>query len=134
MPLSIFGEKAIMPTEEMLAAALKDSKPAWDSLKARAGTSEQWKYYSKKAGWSLIIKSGDRTVLYLIPQDAGFKVNFVLGEKATIAAQAAGLPEAVLALLSEAKPYVEGRSLMFDVKTEADLEAAMKLIEVKGEK
>lgn len=136
MSLSIFGGKDIMPNEEMLAGVLTDSKALWDSIKNHltatcSNISEQWKYYSKKAGWSLVIKNGERTILYLIPLNNGFKANFVFGEKAVVIAQTAGLPERIVSLICEAKPYMEGRSFMVDIKTEADVCTAIKLIEIK---
>jgi len=137
MSLSAFGEKATMPNEEMLAGALAGGKALWDKIQSDVeavcgNTSAEWKYYSKQAGWTLVVKSGKRTILYLIPLEGSFKVNFVLGEKAVAAAaQHAGLPEAIVALLLEAQPYVEGRSFMFDVKAEADADVAAKLIEIK---
>jgi len=135
--LSFFGDKAAMPTDEMLAAALAGGKIFWDGLidyvAASCGNvAEVWKFYSKKAGWSLVVKSGARTILYLIPRDAFFKASFVLGERAVTAALAAGLPEEITALITEARPYAEGRSFMFDVKSEVDAAAAKKLVEIKN--
>lgn len=136
MPLSIFGDKAIMPNENMLTGVLADTKVLWDQIRNHAAAvcgngSEQWKFYSKKAGWSLVVKSGGRTILYLIPLEGYFKVNFVFGEKAVRAAKTGGLPAPVLALIEEAAPYMEGRSFMFDVKTQTDAETASKLIDIK---
>ena len=134
MSLSIFGEKALVPNEEMLAGALAGSKAWWNRVSSHVEAAcgnvrAEWKYYTKKAGWTLVVKSGERTILYLIPLEGCFKASFVFGEKAVAAAQNAGLPAEVAALISEAKPYVEGRSFMIDVQTEADVDIAFKLIE-----
>jgi hypothetical protein len=136
MSLSCFGEKPLVPNEKMLTEALADSKTLWDSIKNAVASacgemSEEWKYYSKKAGWSFIVKSGKRTILYMIPQDSFFKVNFVLGEKAVAAARTANLPDSIIALIDEATSYAEGRSIMFDVKSDVDVSVVYKLIEVK---
>ena len=136
MSLSFFGDKALMPNADMLAGALGNSKVLWDQIRNAAAAcgsaAEQWKFYSRKAGWSLAVKSGSRTILYLIPLEGCFKVNFVFGEKAVEAARTVGLPEPVLALIEAATPYTEGRSFMFDVQTAADVESAQKLIEIKN--
>ena len=136
MPLSIFGEKTAVPNEEMITRYLADSKALWDDIKGHViancgNVSEQWKYYSKKAGWSLVVKSGERTILYLIPQDDFFKVNFVFGEKAAAAAETTGMPESVIIQIREATPYIEGRSFMFDVKSKANAAIAKRLIDIK---
>jgi hypothetical protein len=136
MSLSYFGEKSLVPNEKILTEALVDSKILWDSIKNGVAstcgeTNEEWKYYSKKAGWTFIVKSGKRTILYMIPQDSFFKVNFVLGEKAVAAARTANLPDSIITLINEATSYVEGRSIMFDVKSDFDVSVVYKLIEVK---
>jgi len=127
-----------MPTEDALAAALGESKALWDDIKKQVESAcgkynNEWKYYSKKAGWSFVVRSGKRTILYLIPQDKYFKVNFVLGDKAVAAAQEIGLPESIVALIMEATPYAEGRSFMFDICSFDDVDSVRKLISIKAE-
>ena len=137
MSLSIFGDKAVMPNEQALTAALAGTKAVWDNIENHVALicgeqSSQWKFYSKKAGWSLVMKSGDRTILYLIPQDAFFKVNFVFGDKAVAAALASNLPEQITALITQATPYAEGRSFLFDIKTAKDADTVKNLIAIKN--
>ena len=136
MSLSIFGDKAVMPDDRMLAEVLTGGTVLWDAVKNHVATtcgdvSEQWKYYSGKAGWTLVLKSGKRTILYLIPLEGCFKVNFVFGEKAVAAARDAGLPDPVIAFIMATAQYAEGRPFMFDVETEADVDAVKKLVEIK---
>jgi len=136
MSTSIFGEKTARPDEKMLAGALKGTKVLWDDIreyveKSCGNASEEWKYYSKKSGWILVVKSGERTMLYLIPLDACLKANFVYGGKAADAAMAAGLPDRITAMISEAKVYAEGRSFMVDIASKDDAETAKKLIDIK---
>ena len=138
MSLSIFCEKALMPNDEMLAEALGESKARWDSVKKHVESTYkniggEWKFYSKDAGWTFAVKSGKRTLLYLIPLQNGLKAGFVLGERATGVAQGADLPEAVLQTILEAKQYVEGRSFMMDVKDDADITSVTKLLKIKNE-
>jgi hypothetical protein len=134
--LSIFGDKAMPPSEEALAGVLAGSKAYWDSIKSHVASecgdySEEWKYYSKKAGWSLVVKSGKRTILYLIPLSGCFKANFVFGEKAVAAALVSGLPEPITALISQAAPYMEGRPFMVDITSESDARTVKRLIAIK---
>jgi len=137
MSLSVFEEKALMPTDEMLIAVLSEARLLWDDVVSAVdelpgGVSQEWKFYSKAAGWSCVVKNGKRTILYLIPQDGFFKVNFTLGEKAVIEAQSAELPEALVSLILDAKQYMEGSSFMFDVRTSGDMESVRKLITIKS--
>jgi len=137
MSLSVFDDKTVLPDNEMLTQVLADSRSLWDDAIQYVGSlgsamNGQWKYYSKKAGWSHVVKSSERTILYLIPQDAFFKASFVLGEKAVDLALGGDLPEDIKELIRQAAPYVEGRSFMFDIRTKTDLEAAKKLIDIKN--
>ncbi|MDR0778321.1 MAG: DUF3788 domain-containing protein [Methanomassiliicoccaceae archaeon] len=138
MSLSAFSDKTVRPDETAVAAVLDKRKSLWDALKEHItkdhkNVSEEWKFYTKEAGWTLVVKSGKRTLLYLIPMNGLFKVNFVFGERAVSASQDAGLPEYVMELISNAAPYVEGRSFMFDVNEDADVETAIKLLRVKDQ-
>jgi hypothetical protein len=137
MSLSIFDEKALIPTEDMLSEALSDTRTIWnDALKLIDRTcgdlNTEWKYYSRSAGWTLVANSKKRKMTYFIPLKGFFKVNFVFGEKAVKEAKSADLPESVLLSISEARPYVEGRSFMIDMKTDTDIELFGKLLKIKN--
>lgn len=136
MATSIFGEKELIPGELDLAEALGGAKAVWDRLEREtvetfAGTRKEWKFYSKKAGWSLVFKTKDKTLFYLIPCKEMFKVWLVLGEKAVRAAAEAPLPGEVAEALRSATAYAEGTSFGLDVKAEEDLEAVRTLLAIK---
>jgi len=138
MSLSIFSEKALTPTEDMLSESLSNTRAIWnDALKLIdqicGDLNAEWKYYSKSAGWTLVASSKKRKMAYFIPLDGFFKVNFVFGEKALTRAKYADLPELVLISILEAKPYMEGRSFMIDIKTDVDVELFGKLLEIKND-
>ena len=136
MALSIFGEKTIKPTDEMLAEVLGEREAIWDCITEHVEITYgkmlcEWKFYSKSAGWSFVVKSGKRTMIYLIPLNGYFKANFVFGEKAVAAAQMADLPESVLKEITEATVYAEGRSFMINVAEDADAVLIEKLLKIK---
>lgn len=138
MSLSIFGDKAFMPSGEMLAEVLRESNSAWHEITKHISDAYgkmfgEWKYYSKSAGWSYVIKSGKRTLVYLIPLDGFFKASFVFGEKAVAEAARADLPDSITRAIQESKPYAEGRSFMADVKSEADVTVIQRLVSIKAE-
>ena len=99
MSLSAFDDKTSPPNEEMLSEFLSDSKILWDLLLKHLGktcknTSTEWKYYSKSAGWALVVSSEKRKIVYLIPLKESFKTNFVFGEKAVAEAKCAEIGRA----------------------------------------
>ena len=136
MALSIFGEKAIMPSAELLSEELQESKTKWQYIEnyvkeTYKDISGEWKHYSKASGWIFVVKSGKRTLLYLIPLRGSFKVNFVFGENAVVKARNTDLPKQIISSILEAKSYVEGRSFMLEVKTKQDIKTIKKLLKIK---
>lgn len=133
MAESIFGEKKELPTEAGLESALKDSKVLWDEIIALSGGIGEWKFYTKKAGWTYPVKKGKRTLFYMMPKDGWLQLTFVYGKRAVEAAKSAGLPEQVLDDLLQSRAYVEGQSVHVDIKSDADILTVQKLLQLKVE-
>ncbi len=136
MATSIFDIKTEVPNDNNVAEALGNAKHLWDKIESYIFENynyvkKEWKYYSKKAGWSLVFKNKDSTLLYFIPCKESFRIWFVLGEKAVNTALKASLPKYVIETITTAKPYTEGRGFFVDVKEDKDLPTVMTLIEIK---
>jgi len=136
MALSVFGDKALVPDDGMAATALGDSYKLWEMIKNHITTNyknpnEEWKFYGKESGWTKNIKSGKRTLFMFVPMSGVFQVYFTLGEKAVIAVHNSDLPQEVKALIPDAKQCVCGFGFRFDVKTELDADAVIKLVAIK---
>src|SRR4051794_36143651 len=91
-PNAFIGKPA-PPSSSELSAALGKSHALWERLigelkSNRLIDDQEWHSYSKKAGWSLKFKRGDRVILYMAPLDGSFRASFALGEKALQAARA----------------------------------------------
>jgi hypothetical protein len=136
MAVSFFDDKSQVPGESELAKVLGRTSKLWDQLKDLLATryeplTEEWKFYSKKSGWSLPLKRKKRTVLYLIPCKGYFIAAFVLGEKAVKAARESDLPASIVERINKAKKYVEGRGISIEVRSKKDLSHIEKLAEIK---
>jgi hypothetical protein len=137
MSLSVFEHKEVMPNNDSLTKALGDTKALWDSVMndtsdKYGNVSSEWKYYSKSSGWTFVVKSGKRTLLYLIPMNGYFKANFVYGGGAVEEALSSDVPENVKKTISGARQYIEGRSFMTDVKKSDDVDVVIKLTDIKN--
>ena len=136
MALSAFGDKGLMPNDEMVTEVLGESITFWQTIKTHftanyKNTSEEWKFYGKEAGWTKNIKSGKRTLFMFVPMSGIFQIIFTLGEKAAEAARGSDLPKEIIELIPDAKACVCGYGLRLNIKTEADAEAVIKLIAIK---
>ena len=137
LPNAFIG-KPKKPTDDELSVVLGAAKPLWDQLLVELADQHdtgihEWNSYSLKAGWSLKVKRGTRTILYLSPYRGGFRASFALGDKAVKAAFQSDLPVRVLKLIREAKRYAEGTAVRIDVKTGQDVPIIKKLAELKLE-
>ena len=91
----------------------------------------EWKPSKIAFGQVCLLRHKKRTLLYLLPEKASVTVAIVLGERAYGLAMASTLSAAVKTLLSEARPYAEGRGIRVPVKTSRDLATIRKLVEIK---
>ena len=132
-----FIDKPGKPTDEELAAELGQAKTLWDRLLAHLAESDigtqEWNSYSRKAGWSLRLKHGKRTILYLSPSRGCFGVSFALGDRAVEAARHSRLPQRAIKMIDDAKRYPEGLAVRIGVKGPRDLAMVKKLATVKLE-
>lgn len=130
-----FVGKATEPTPAELRAELGAGKGFWDQLvndlSAEHGLTREWNSYSKKAGWALRLKRGERNIVYLSPLRGCFRASFALGDKAVQAARASGLPKWVIKLIQEAKRYAEGTAVRIDVNGPADIAIVKQLAAIK---
>ena len=137
VPTNAFAGRKEMPTDEDLASELGGSALAnWrrllDVLTAdRCIDAQEWHSYSVRAGWALRLKHGQRAIVYLSPRHQGFLASFALGDKAIQATKAAGLPPAVMKIISEAKRYAEGAAVRLDVNGPSDIAAVRKIAAIK---
>jgi len=128
-----FEDKTAPPDDRSLAEGLGPSKALWDECVRHISetyppVTEAWGFYK---AWSLRLKRKDRTIVYLLPGEGGFRCAFVFGAKATEAARRTRLPKAVLKAIDEAPVYAEGRGFRLDVKTAKDAETVKKLAAIK---
>jgi len=131
-----FAGKASKPTEAEIAAALGKSKKLWDALvkdlSAEHDLQQEWNSSSKKLGWSLRLKQGERNIVYLAPLNGTFMASFALGDRALEAARNSELPARVLKIISEAKRYAEGNAVRIEVRSSEDVAAVKKLVACKA--
>ena len=94
-------------------------------------TAKEWNSYSRKAGWALRLKRGERNIVYLSPGEGCFMASFVLGDKAVGAARAGKLPQSAIDIIDCAKRYAEGTAVRLDVRTPRQIALVKKLVAIK---
>lgn len=137
-PPNAFIGRTDVPTDADLDQALGAAKPVWDALiadlAAQHGVSgQEWKCYSAKAGWALRLLRGKRTILWLAPCQGCFRVAFILGDKALLAAQHSALSAQAMRALQQAERSPEGTGVRLLVKRPKDIPTVKKLAVAKLE-
>jgi Protein of unknown function (DUF3788) len=138
MAPNAFIGKTTEPSDGDIEKALGRAKPVWDGLiaelEAQYGVStREWNSYSVKAGWSLRLKRGKRTIVWLGPCVGCFRAAFILGDKALAAARQSGLSARVVKALDEAPKYPEGTGVRLEVRGPRDVPTVKKLVVAKLE-
>ena len=136
MSSSIFIEKSKKPNKTKLTEALGSSSSLWEDIKSFIKENfgefvEEWKFYSKKSGWTLKLLRKKRNLFFFIPQEGHFKITFVFGDKAVSAVEKSNLPKSIISDLVNARKYMEGRGLQIDVTSQADVKHIKKLLKIK---
>lgn len=134
--ISVFKEKAVVPTEEDLIPELGETFSLWQELKdyvmeVYPAGKQEWNFPGKKYGWSFRIKDKRRAILYFLPREGYFKVAFVFGEKALAAILESQVDKKIKTDLQNARKYAEGRGVSIDVLKREDLDDIKSLVEIK---
>lgn len=135
LPNAFIG-KTKKPTTKELSDVLGPARSLWDDLLEQLAdglgvNGEEWNSYSKKAGWSLKVKRGERTILYMIPCSGSFRIAFVLGDKAIKAALQSDPPQRMIQIIKEGKRYPEGTGITLEMVTAKDVPIIKKLAAAK---
>jgi len=136
MALSALDDRSSEPTGGDVAAVVGDSFALWRMLCGWLGDAAgidgwQWGFSGAKYGWGLRANRGKRVIAYLIPQNGGFLVGLVLGDRTVTAAAAASLPQEVRDIMAAAPGFAEGTGFRLPVTSAADLDGVRTLVRIK---
>jgi hypothetical protein len=134
--ISIFMDKATVPTEDILSEKIGPSFSWWTEIREFVLASckncvAEWNFPGKNYGWSYRIKDKKRAIIYLLPRNGCFKVAFVFGQKATDQILESDISAEIKDQLMKAKKYAEGRGISIDVADEDILMEIKKLVWIK---
>lgn len=124
------------PSPSVLHAALGKSASTWPAivsgLQERYGPLElEWRPSKLEFGRMGVVRLKNRTLVYLMPMAGQLLVGVVLGERSYGIAMESKLRPAIKKMLSDAKPYAEGRGIRFVVKSAADVAQVILLVDCK---
>jgi len=136
MSANVFVDKLAKPDDQALVRALGKTYPLWVEIEKHVATAhgestEEWKYYGPKSGWTLKTLHKKRNLFFFTACHGYFRIAFVFGDRAVAQILISDLPKATIEEVKNAKKYAEGRGVRVEVKTRRDVESVKKLIAIK---
>src|SRR3974390_522907 len=127
---------AEVPTQNELKETLGAAYSIWSGLvadvEAKAHPLDQtWNTSKAEFGRMCLLQHHKRTLLYLTPDKEKVTVAIVLGERAYGLAMESSLPDGIKKMLSEARPYAEGRGIRFPISSPSELSTVSELVDLK---
>jgi hypothetical protein len=121
------GRKAEPAEKDLLSALGPNAASRWQKLLSELlalapDMTSEWHSYSPKAGWSLRLKSGKRTIIHLVPGPKSFEAAFALGDKALAAVRASPPSQNLLTIAANAPRYGEGTAIRIGVANTSDIQ------------
>lgn len=132
----IFIEKKFPPSEDQMREALGPTYLYLEELIAflteKLGQVQpDWKFYSPKYGWTMKILHKKRNLCFISPRKNSFTLGFVFGDKAVAKIEKSSIPMDVIEQLVNARKYMEGRGIQFEIHDGSEIETLKKLFEYK---
>jgi hypothetical protein len=136
MSANVFIDKLAKPDDQALVRVLGKTYALWAEIEEYVSTAhrestEEWKYYGPKSGWTLKTLLKKRNLFFFTPYQGYFRIAFVFGDRAVAEILKSDLPKAAIVEITNAKKYAEGRGIRVEVKTRRDVESVKKLIAIK---
>jgi len=134
--MSCAVQRTKAPSEVELKAALGKSAGLWAAIVEAVGRAFpplelEWRPSKLEFGRMCLLRQKDRTLVYLMPMAGQLLVGVVLGQRAYELAMDSTLPEAIKKMLSDARPYAEGRGIRFTAKSAKDVASVALLVKLK---
>ncbi|MDR2891200.1 MAG: DUF3788 domain-containing protein [Alistipes sp.] len=131
MEMQLLKERDVVPSDEVLAQALGDVWPVFETFRAMAaelGVEIEWRYYNDGKAWLGKAAARGRTVLWLSVWEGWFQASFYFLERHMEGLAALGLDEGGYELASEWGRMIP---LIFRVSRPEQLTDVMKMVEFK---
>ena len=135
----IFIDKSSHPSEDQMKEALGPTYhylgDIINFLTEKLGKVQpDWKFYSPKYGWTMKILHKKRNLCFISPRENYFRLSFVFGDKAVAEIEKSTIPKEVIERLVNARKYMEGRGILFEIHDNSEIGTLKKLFEFKIEK
>ena len=136
MEESVFSNKEIHPSEDLILSHLRLLKPIWIELFHKLHQDYpdiigEWKYYNDGKSWLQKNSYKKKTMFWLSVQKDSFRTTFYLNEKAASAIAESNLPAKLKDQFINGKRFNKIRGLTIQFKRKSDIKHFFKVLEIK---
>ena len=135
MGIGTFVSKDHKPTMREMLASVGPKRELWEDLARFIDENYRVKsdlaFYGKNYGWAVRYRRSGKALLSLYPGKDSFAVQIVLGETLVQKASSLTLGENVRNVLTNARPFPEGRWLFIRIGSRRDLNDVKQLLALK---
>ena len=129
----VFLDKTTEPSDAALKKALGAAfAQLRDLRKLLSDYALEWKFYTKKTGWTLKVAGKKRAACYITPLHGCFRIGLALRDNEKEAVLKSKVHKSIRDELASAKKYPEGWPLRLTVKTANDLKVAVTVLKHTG--
>lgn len=133
----VLTDPNVRPTEELIFSIIGENSTYWEQLieylyENQFDITEEWRFYNDGKSWLYRALRKKKTLYWIGVISDTFRISFWFGDKAEPVLEASTLPDSLKEEFRNAKRYAHSRAVSIEMRSEADLENAIKLIELKA--
>jgi hypothetical protein len=133
----VLSDKSVIPDDEYIFSLIGNNKLHWKRIMGFVSenykdTSGSWNYYNDGKQWLFKMVHKKKTIFWSGLIDKTFRITFYLGNKAEAIIENSDLPQTVRDEFKTAKRYGLIRPVTFVIKSEADVDNVLKMIDIKS--
>ncbi len=133
----VLTDPDVRPTEELIFSIIGENSTYWEQLieylyENHFDITEEWRFYNDGKSWLYRALRKKKTLYWIGVISDTFRISFWFGDKAEPILEASTLPDSLKEEFRNAKRYAHSRAVSIEMRSGADLENAIKLIELKA--
>ena len=136
METIVLNDKSVMPNEQIVFSIIGDKHILWQKIMKylhdnHTDITEVWRYYNDGKSWLFRTMKKEKTIFWIRVLEDTFRIAFYFGDKAEPMIEQSDLPEGIKNDFRNAKRFNTTRGISIEMADPADVDNAIKLIELK---
>jgi len=132
----VLKDKSVAPDDNLVFSIIGKKKVFWQKLLTYVHNKypdavEQWNYYKDGKSWLFRMIRKKKTLFWIGVLADTFRITFYFGDKAETLIANSKLPERLKKEFATSKRYGKIRAISMRVESEAEIENAMQLVDIR---